>query len=235
MFEFSKELIQNTIEVWSPKVGYTLSEDEALEIIYNLTGHFETLNDIATNIENDLTKKLIVEADFKIVGDIDHLVPHEKGLYCIGLRSGSKLPVRYQNELEQRGSRLVYIGKAEKSLFDRFLKQELRAKGQGTFFRSVGAMLGYLPLRGSLKDKRNKKNYKFSKLDESRIIDWMNSNLEANWVTFDGPFLFEKYLIKTHSPLLNIEHNSNCLQALMTDRSRCRETASRSDYRKSIR
>jgi hypothetical protein len=128
--------------------------------------------------------------------------------------------------LDQRQSRIIYVGKAErKSLRERFLKQELRAKGQGTFFRSVGAMLGYLPLRGSLKDKRNKKNYKFSKADEPRIIDRMNSNLEASWVSFNGPFLFEKYLIKTHSPLLNIEHNPNCLQALMTDRSRCREIA----------
>ncbi len=31
--EYSKELTQNTIKEWSPKAGYTLFDDEAIEII----------------------------------------------------------------------------------------------------------------------------------------------------------------------------------------------------------
>ncbi len=226
MTEYSNELIQNTIEVWSPKAGYTLSEDEAIEIIRNLTGYFETLNDIANDIESDLSRKLIEEANFRIVRGIDDLVPHENGLYCIRLKEGSVLPERYQNEFEQRGSRLIYIGKAEKkSLHERFLSQELRGKRHGTFFRSVGAMLGYLPPRGSLKDKKRKYNYEFSTTDSSNIIQWMNDNLEASWVIFKGPFLFEKYLIKAHTPLLNIDHNPQRLKILEDDRERCRQRA----------
>ena len=59
MAKFSKELIQNTIELWSPKAGYRISEEEAIEIILNLSRFFEGLNDIANSIENDLTNRHI--------------------------------------------------------------------------------------------------------------------------------------------------------------------------------
>ena len=46
MSNISKELIQNTIEVWLPKAGYTLSEDEAIEIIQNISNFFDLLIEI---------------------------------------------------------------------------------------------------------------------------------------------------------------------------------------------
>jgi len=39
----SKETIQNTIEFWSPRYGYTISEEEAREIVVNLRGFFDIL------------------------------------------------------------------------------------------------------------------------------------------------------------------------------------------------
>lgn len=135
MTEYSKELIQNTIEVWSPEDGYTISEEEAIEIIQNMTRYIETLNDMAISTAKDTSKNLIEEGVFHKIGEIDKLVPDETGLYCIRLMENSKLPEKYQKELENRKSRIIYIGKAEKkSLRVRFLKQELRAKGHGTFF-----------------------------------------------------------------------------------------------------
>jgi len=226
MTEYSKELIQNTIEVWSPKAGYTLSKDEAIEIITNLTNFFETLNEMAISTAKDTSKKLIEEGTFYKIGEIDNLVPDEKGLYCIQLAEGSSLPEKYQKELENRKSRIIYIGKAEKkSLKHRFLKQELRAKGHGTFFRSVGAMLGFTPPPGSLKNKKSKNNYKFSKSDELKIIDWMNANLEASWIKFSDLFIMEKYLIEMHKPLLNIDSNPKCFKLLIEDRRKCKEIA----------
>ncbi len=50
MAGYSKELIQNTIDEWFPKHGHTLSEDEAVEIIYNLTRYFEILDDMAKRL-----------------------------------------------------------------------------------------------------------------------------------------------------------------------------------------
>ncbi len=225
MTEYSKELIQNTIEVWSPKYGYEISE-KAIEIITNITNYFETLHEMAISTAKDTSKKLIEEGVFHKIGGIDNLVPDEKGLYCIRLADGSSLPEKYQLELDSRNSKIIYIGKAEKkSLRVRFLRQELRAKGHGTFFRSVGAMLGFTPPPGSLKDKRNKNNYKFSKSDESKIIDWMNINLEASWIEFDDLFIIEKYLIEMHRPLLNLESNPLKFQTLIDDKEMCRKIA----------
>ncbi len=39
----SKETIQKTIEFWSPRYGYTLSEEDAREIVVNLSGFFDVL------------------------------------------------------------------------------------------------------------------------------------------------------------------------------------------------
>ena len=226
MVEYSEQLIQETIAVWSPKYGYELSKDEAIEIIRNLTGFFEVLRDMANEISRGLDRDLINCTDYRPVREIDAVVPDDKGLYCIRLKQGSVLPSEYQRELEKRKSRLIYIGKAEKNtLQKRMLHQELRGRGHGTFFRSVGTMLGCLPPRGSLKDKSNQRNYKFSRDDQEQIVNWMNENLEVSWVKFDGPFLFEKYLIQDHSPLLNIDHNSRCLEILKADRERCRQFA----------
>ena len=41
-----------------------------------------------------------------------------------------------------------------KDLNKRMLKQELRSKGHGTFFRSIGAVLGFRPDKGSLNIKK---------------------------------------------------------------------------------
>lgn len=226
MGKYGKELIQNTIEVWSPKAGYTLSENEAVEIIQNLTRYFETLDDIAKRIANDITKEMIDEGAFTKCEDIDSLVPDKKGLYCIRLMDNAELPKQYQSELDKRKNTLIYIGKAEnKSLKHRFLNQELRAKGHGTFFRSVGAMLGFTPPEGSLKDKKNRNNYKFSRADEVKIIKWINSHLEANLKVLDDLFITEKYLISMHRPLLNIKENPQALSLLIKARDRCKEIA----------
>jgi hypothetical protein len=75
MSDFSKELIQNTIEEWSPKAGYTLSEEDAIEIITNLTNYFETLHNIALRITKDTSKELIDKGNFVRIGEIDKLAP----------------------------------------------------------------------------------------------------------------------------------------------------------------
>ena len=67
MAEYSKELIQNTIDVWSPKYGYDISEAEAIEIIRNLTGFFEVLRDMADDILRKLNRDLISSKDFRRV------------------------------------------------------------------------------------------------------------------------------------------------------------------------
>lgn len=130
-----------------------------------------------------------------------------------------------QHELNKMNEPIIYIGKAEKSLIKR-LSQELRGKSHGTFFRSLGAILNYEPQRGSLKNMKNKINYKFSKDDQEEIIIWINRHLEINWIKcLENIITIEKELINKYRPLLNIESNPNASQLVKNKRKKCREIA----------
>jgi len=51
----------------------------------------------------------------------------------------------------------------------------------------------------------NQNNYKFSKIDEKKIITWINENLMVNWVSIEENLAgIEILLLQMHSPLLNI-------------------------------
>lgn len=141
-----------------------------------------------------------------------------KGLYCIRLRSGVALPSGYRCE-----NKILYIGIATQSLRKRLWGQELHAEGHGTFFRSVGAMLGLRPPKGSLVRKQNKSNYKFTLSDEREIIKWLERSTLVNCVEFDGDFdEVEGALIKKYTPLLNIQKNPCPSECLKHDRDECR-------------
>jgi hypothetical protein len=167
-------------------------------------------------------KQLISEKNFKRAGEIDSLDFDFSGIYCIRIADVKKLPAPFDSILSQREHNIIYIGSAKKSLKKRFLRQELRAKGHGTFFRSLGAVLGYRPPQGSLLNKRNKYNYQFLSSDKLKIIEWINENLYVNWVDFNGDFeVFETLLIGKYTPLLNIQKNPSALPLLRELRNEC--------------
>lgn len=178
-----------------------------------------TTTDIASDLEDNLVKGVFCK--ISSLNSADLQVP---GFYCIKLSAGCSLPQRYQVHLSD--TRLLYIGKAEgQTLLKRFYNQELNAKGHGTYFRSIGAVLGYRPEKGSLFTKKNKKNYTFSAKDEKEIIEWMHENLKVSWVEYKGDFSVEQHLIAKYCPLLNNEHNPKKLQELKKDREECRRIA----------
>lgn len=125
---------------------------------------------------------LLSHEKFVSAGEIDGRVPGHPGLYAIRVKEQSALPNGFADLSLQRGHDLLYIGVASRSLSTRFLGQELRARGHGTFFRSLGAVLGYRPEPGSLIGKGNTRNYVFNTSDEREIIAWINQNLLVNWV-----------------------------------------------------
>ena len=175
----------------------------------------------------EVIEKQLINGTFKKAGLIDNVVTQQTGFYCIKLAPASQLPNRYQVHLKNRQHVLIYIGKAEgQTLQKRFLGQELRAKGHGTFFRSIGAVLGYVPEKGSLKTAKNKNNYTFKPSDETKIITWINANLEVNWVAFEGDFSIEAHWISKYCPLLNDSHNPLRLNELKEDKAKCRTIAS---------
>jgi hypothetical protein len=175
---------------------------------------------------SQLDKILMNEKNFKSAGSIDNLVPQHSGLYCIRISDINKLPKPFNTFLADRQHSIIYIGIATESLNKRFLNQELRANGHGTFFRSIGAVLGHRPPKGSLTTKANKRNYKFSPTDEQKIIKWINNNLQVNWVEFSGDFEnLETGLITKYRPLINLAKNPSALQLLSDLRKECVQIA----------
>jgi tetratricopeptide (TPR) repeat protein len=169
-----------------------------------------------------LEKTLMDPKNFKNACAIDRIVPDVPGLYCIRVKSAKVLPNQFQKAIAERKHDIIYIGVASESLYRRFLNQELRANGHGTFFRSIGAVLGYRPPKGSLKNKANKRNYKFSSTDETKIISWMNTNLIVNWIEYNGNIdSLETLLIQKYRPLLNIAKNPSALKILSDLRAEC--------------
>jgi hypothetical protein len=176
--------------------------------------------------ENVGLDTLFINENFQSPSQIAAIVPSQPGIYCIRIRSIDQLPNSFKTHLKQRGHDILYIGIASQSLRKRFFEQELNAKGHGTFFRSLGAILGYLPPKGSLLSKKNKRNYKFSASDESKIIAWIKANLLVNWVVISGDHEnVESELILKHKPLLNLAKNPHALSELSTLRARCVEVA----------
>jgi hypothetical protein len=177
-------------------------------------------NSLNVNVKDPFAKTAFV--DFI---NLSQTTLNKTGLYCIRLKSHSKLPNRYQNILDQRNHRIIYIGKAQgQSLRDR-LNQEIYHTSPGTFFRSIGAVLNYTPIPGHLKDKRNQKNYKFSVKDTLSITDWLLNNTEFSIYPVEGDFSIENELIKKYCPLLNDKSNPLRLTELREDRKKCREIA----------
>jgi hypothetical protein len=171
---------------------------------------------------NSLEKTLMKEANFKSINEIDFFVPDASGIYCIRITDVNKLPSPFNSILKERNHNIIYIGIASQSLSKRFLNQELRAKGHGTFFRSIGAVLGYLPPKGSLVEKKNKRNYRFSPEYEQKIIHWINTNIVVNYVVYSNNLNnTETILINKYKPLLNLTKNPAALEILSRLRKEC--------------
>jgi hypothetical protein len=176
---------------------------------------------IKSKVNTDSIKKL----EFRNFNGLNDSTLSKPGLYFISLKNDVKLPPRYQSILDKREHRIIYIGKAQgQSLRDR-LSQEIYHTSPGTFFRSIGAVLNYKPIRGHLKDKSNQKNYKFSPADTKSITCWLLENTEFVIQEVQGDFSIEDELIKKYCPLLNDKSNPLRLSELREDRKKCREIA----------
>ncbi len=159
--------------------------------------------------------------------DGEAIIPKNFGYYAIFVNSADSLPPLFAEQLRRKDTALVYIGIAEKqTLYERLLRQDLRGIGNSTFFRGIGAMLGYLPPCGSAKNLKAAKNYKFSNLDRHAIVSWINEHLSVAWVEASPVDIkVEQYMIHNHRPLLNSAHNPDRLEALSRLRKECRRIA----------
>lgn len=180
---------------------------------------------IATSINEFDEAVLLDNANFKTVGECNvYDIPNSPGFYAIRVRDIKVLPEMFRCELENRHENLLYIGIASKNLRKRLWEEELHAKRPATFFRSIGAMLGFLPPKGSL--SLNSSNYKFSPEDNNMIINWMGKSLLINFIEYNGKLdNIEKFLINKYQPIINIEHNPDPFIPLKELRKKCRDYA----------
>lgn len=212
----------------SGKRGSKTTSEISVSIKVNKPSRVIKITQVSSANTSQLEKMLMNYKGFKSAGSIDNLVPHNPGLYCIRISDINKLPKPFNTFLTERKHDIIYIGIATGSLNRRFLNQELRANGHGTFFRSIGAILGYRPLKGSLTSKANKRNYRFLQSDEHNIINWINDNLIVNWVEFSGNFgSLETQLINKHRPLVNLAKNPSALKELSDLRKICVQIANK--------
>lgn len=169
---------------------------------------------------------LMNESKFKSVSDLSASeIPDAPGLYAIRIKDVHKLPSVFSKELNKRGHNLLYIGIASESLLERLWKQELNHQKPATFFRSIGAMLGFRPVKGSLFGK-NTRNYKFDTESTEKIRCWMKENLLVNYyVISDNLENVEKQLIYDYKPIVNIENNPNKMSIISDLRHQCVEIA----------
>ena len=227
--------------------GYNLNsaESSVINMIYNYIGASSCMFDIkpcntpptpiTLSAQNQVLshscdleeiEKQLIDAKFIAVNELNNgsAVPERPGLYCIKIRPEVSLPKEFGII---RDDGIIYIGKASVSLRRRLWEQELNHRSAATFFRSMGAVLGYLPPKGSLADKANKKNYKFCEEDTQKIIEWMRNTLLVNFVEVNpiDQKAIEKGLIRKYRPLLNIEHNPTSSKALQAARKRCMDRA----------
>lgn len=173
-----------------------------------------------------MMKVLINEKNFKAIHHGEHQIPDVPGLYCIRIKDPRALDTVFSNVLAERNHTIIYIGMASESLIKQFLGQELRAEGHGSFFRNLGAVLGYCPEESSLLGKTNQNNYKFSSENEQDIVKWIDENLIINWISASEDLdAIKDTLIKKHLPLLNISKNPGAFNNVRVLRDRCKAIA----------
>lgn len=166
----------------------------------------------------------LIKGQFLNVNSIqEEFIPDEPGLYCIKLKEGIGFEKVFG---EIRKDRIIYIGKASHSLRERLWKEELNHLSPATFFRSIGAMLGYLPEKGSLYGKTTR-NYVFNDCDTNSIRNWMKESLMINCIPLPKHLVDsnEKKLIEKYMPLVNIQNNPMASEEIRLVRKTCIEYA----------
>lgn len=159
---------------------------------------------------------------------------HSIGLYYIRVKCESVIkdisPELYNDFIQRRdlaiqhpNHRVVYIGKGHGARgIHRRLEEELLHKGPGTFFRSLGAVMGMNPKRAT--SLSGIKNYRFDSPEKTQIIDFIFNHLEVSIqeLRMEEITPKERNEIREYFPILNTDHNPFPSVTVKDARSRCR-------------
>lgn len=134
---------------------------------------------------------------------VEQQLPRSSGVYAI-FGDAKALPPPFRAALNTRPHPdLIYVGQASASLWQRVWNEEFHHKRPGTFFRSVGVMLGYVSPTGG-------RNFRFAPSDREAVTSWILTHLSIAWnstMADDQITDFERHLIENSMPLLNIQGN----------------------------
>lgn len=180
---------------------------------------------VTKSVEVEPKDDWMKEENFIRVCDLrEYDIPMASGMYAIMVDNVNALPNTFADELRKRNHRLLYIGITNSTLRERLWSQELHAKRPATFFRSIGALLGFEPRRGSMKD--NTRNYKFTAEDNQKIVNWMSRHLMVSFVTESEDIENkESRMIAAYKPIINISKNPYKMTELEMLRKKCQNIA----------
>ena len=175
-----------------------------------------------------IVEQLSIGARLVPARDAEREVPDHPGLYSIFVDRPESLPPPFDQALIRRRTKLIYVGKTEKTLNVRLASQDLQGeKGHATFFRSIGAVLCFQPSAGSLSPTG--RNYTFPPKAKRHISRWLRDYVSVRWVKLpEGDIVStEKRVIGELRPLLNISDNPEPHPRLKQLRKECLATARR--------
>ncbi len=175
----------------------------------------------------DVVARLARSGELVPAAEAGARIPREPGLYAIVIDDPRNLPGAFGAYLAERSSAVLYVGVTSTSLRKRLAAQDLRHAGPSTFFRGLGAILGYRPPIGSLKGKKNQNNYQFNEAGRRAVADWIERHLSVRWIAAEAESAgaLEPLVIGELRPPLNTEHNPDALPELSELRGKCREVA----------
>ncbi|MGO3152038.1 MAG: GIY-YIG nuclease family protein [Galactobacter sp.] len=169
-----------------------------------------------TTTPQDLVTALLDPATVHSVDGLAASVPEGHGVYAVWIKTTEALPEPFRTRVQERGTRLLFIGSATgRSLRRRMVHDELEGRGHGTFFRSIGVVLGYRPLVGSLVGSANHLDFSFETEDVLSITEWLRQHVEVSWVEVEGGAeAVAAGLVHEYTPLLNLRGNPGALAEL---------------------
>src|SRR5947209_2881242 len=103
--------------------------------------------------DNTIAEALEASAELHPVAIAHAIVPPKPSFYSIFVDTPYSLSSPFDRCLRAKQTCLIYIGVASRSLQGRLIEQDLWHRNPSTFFRGIGAILGYRPAVGSLVGK----------------------------------------------------------------------------------
>jgi hypothetical protein len=189
----------------------------------------ELLKDVRQTGYSEWVEQLSIGAGLVLARDANGLVPKGvHGLYAIYIDNERNLPGVFGTYLKEKRCRMLYLGKAaQQTLHTRIVTQDLQHRKPSTFFRGLGAVLGFRPPKGSLRGKKNQNNYTFSPKDTQAIVEWIDSHLSVCWFAMSPEEVssHEFFSIYEFRPPFNTAYNRDALPELASLKEQCRRLA----------